>query len=86
MTPLAPLLTGYLRDYMPQQRGYSPRGCETYAYGSQCRQAIANFSFLRTGLSHCRTGLLHAETEIGKTRVETGAAKPRFGTGNPENS
>lgn len=31
MTPLAPLITGFLRDYMPCQRGYSPRSCETYA-------------------------------------------------------
>jgi len=31
MTPLAPLITNFLRDYMPRQRGYSPRTCETYA-------------------------------------------------------
>lgn len=31
MTPLAPLITGFLRDYMPRQRGYSPHSCETYA-------------------------------------------------------
>jgi hypothetical protein len=41
MTPLAPLLTGYLRDYMPQQRGYSPRSCETYAYGFRLLLAFA---------------------------------------------
>jgi site-specific recombinase XerD len=33
MTPLAPLITGFLRDYMPRQRGYSPHSCETYAIG-----------------------------------------------------
>jgi integrase/recombinase XerD len=32
MTLLAPLMTGFLRDYMPRQRGYSPHSCETYAY------------------------------------------------------
>lgn len=32
MTPIAPLVTGFLRDYMPRQRGYSPHTCETYAY------------------------------------------------------
>lgn len=32
MTPLAPLITGYLRDYMLNQRGYSPHSCETYAH------------------------------------------------------
>jgi site-specific recombinase XerD len=31
MTPLAPLITRYLRDYMPTQRGYSPHSCEAYA-------------------------------------------------------
>ena len=31
MTRLAPLITGFLRDYMPRQRGYSPHSCETYA-------------------------------------------------------
>ena len=32
MTLLAPLITGFLRDYMPRQRGYSPHSCETYAH------------------------------------------------------
>jgi integrase/recombinase XerD len=32
MTRLAPLITGFLRDYMPRQRGYSPHSCETYAF------------------------------------------------------
>jgi len=31
MTPLAPLITTFLRDYMPRRRGYSPQTCETYA-------------------------------------------------------
>jgi hypothetical protein len=29
MTPLAPLITSFLQDYMPRQRGYSPQTCET---------------------------------------------------------
>lgn len=32
MTPLAPLIAAYLRDYLPRQRGYSPNTCETYAH------------------------------------------------------
>ena len=32
MSLLAPLITGFLRDYMPRQRGYSPHSCETYAH------------------------------------------------------
>ena len=31
MTPLAPLLTRYLREHMPSHRGYSPQTCEAYA-------------------------------------------------------
>lgn len=33
MTQLAPLITSYLRDYLPCQRGFSPHSSETYAYG-----------------------------------------------------
>ena len=40
MTLLAPLITGYLRDYMPRQRGYSPHSCE-YAYGFRLLLAFA---------------------------------------------
>src|ERR1700741_2821852 len=32
MTKLAPLITSFLRDYMPRQRGYSAQSCETYAF------------------------------------------------------
>ena len=32
MTPIAPLITDFLRDYLPVQRGYSPHTCENYAY------------------------------------------------------
>src|SRR6266850_5146809 len=32
MTLLAPLITSFLRDYMPRQRGYSSHSCEAYAY------------------------------------------------------
>ena len=32
MTPIAPLITAFLREHMPIERGYSPHTCETYAY------------------------------------------------------
>lgn len=32
MTSIAPLMTGFLRDYMPRQRGYSQHTCEAYAH------------------------------------------------------
>jgi integrase/recombinase XerD len=31
MTPIAPLITEFLREHMPHQRGYSPLSCESYA-------------------------------------------------------
>lgn len=31
MTPLAPVITQFLRDYLPRQRGFSPHSSETYA-------------------------------------------------------
>ena len=41
MTRLAPLITGFLRDYMPGQRGYSPHTCETYAHSFRLLFAFA---------------------------------------------
>lgn len=32
MTPIAPLITAFLREHMLLERGYSPHTCETYAY------------------------------------------------------
>jgi integrase/recombinase XerD len=32
MTPIAPLITAFLREHMPIERGYSPNSCETYAH------------------------------------------------------
>ena len=32
MTPIAPLITDFLRDYLPVERGFSPHTCESYAY------------------------------------------------------
>ncbi len=46
MTKLAPLITGFLRDYMPRQRGYSPQSCETYAFSFKL---LFNFAARRLG-------------------------------------
>ena len=32
MTPIAPLITTFLREHMPIEKGCSPHTCETYAY------------------------------------------------------
>jgi integrase/recombinase XerD len=55
MTRLAPLITGFLRDYMPRQRGYSPLSCETYAHSFKLLFA---FAAKRTGTQPSR---LHIE-------------------------
>ena len=46
MTKLAPLITSFLRDYMPRQRGYSPQTCETYAY---CFKLLFDYAAKRLG-------------------------------------
>jgi site-specific recombinase XerD len=55
MTLLAPLITGFLRDHMPRQRGYSPHSCETYAHGFRL---LFDFAAKRTGT---RPSQLHLE-------------------------
>jgi integrase/recombinase XerD len=54
MTPLAPLITGFLRDYMPRQRGYSPLSCETYALSFKLLFA---FAAKRTGTRPSRLSI-----------------------------
>jgi integrase/recombinase XerD len=51
MTFLAPLITRFLRDHMPLQRGYSPHSCETYAHGFRLLFTYAA-GRLRTKPSH----------------------------------
>lgn len=46
MTPLAPLITRFLREYMPRQRGYSPQTCDTYAISFKL---LLEYSAKRTG-------------------------------------
>ncbi len=41
MTRLAPLISDFLRDNMPRQRGYNPSSCETYAYSFKLLFAFA---------------------------------------------
>ena len=46
MTPLAPLITRFLREYMPRQRGYSPQTCDTYAISFKL---VLQYAAKRTG-------------------------------------
>ncbi len=43
MTTIAPLITDFLREHLPVERGYSPNTCETYAHA---------FRLLFTYISH----------------------------------
>lgn len=54
MTPLAPLITGFLRDYMPRQRGYSLHSCETYALSFKL---LLDFAAKRTGTRPSRLSI-----------------------------
>ena len=42
MTPIAPHIEAFLRDYLPTQRGASPHTCDTYAYGFQLLFSFAS--------------------------------------------
>lgn len=41
MTPIAPLITGFLRDYLPRQRGFSLHSIDTYAHSYKLLFAFA---------------------------------------------
>ncbi len=46
MTPIAPLVTRFLREHLPISRGYSPHTCETYAHAYRL---LFNFAAERLG-------------------------------------
>jgi len=54
MTPIAPLITSFLQDYMPRQRGYSPRTCETYAVSFKL---LLEYAATRTGTRPSRLSI-----------------------------
>lgn len=61
MTPLAPLITSYMRDYMPTQRGYSAYSCDTYA--DSFRLLIA-FAAKRIRCKPSQLNLEHLDAEM----------------------
>lgn len=63
MTAIAPLITGFMRDYMVAQRGYSPHTCETYAH---CFRLLLAFASKRAGT---RPSQLHVE-QLSATLIE----------------
>ena len=42
MTPIAPLITEFLRKHLPNDRGYSPHTCDTYAHSYRLLFAYAS--------------------------------------------
>jgi integrase len=63
MTLIAPLITGFMRDYMVAQRCYSPHTCETYAH---CFRLLLAFASNRIGT---RPSQLHVE-QLSATLIE----------------
>jgi integrase/recombinase XerD len=47
MTPIAPLITSFLREHMPVVQGYSPHTCDTYAHAFRL---LFTFASKRLGL------------------------------------
>ena len=80
MTLLAPLITNFLRDDMPRQRGYSLKTCETYAVSFKL---LLEYAATRTGTRPSKLSieqldaplivdfLTHIEQERGNSADQT---------------
>ena len=78
MTPLAPLITAFLRDYLPVERGYSPHTCESYAYAFRL---LFTFAADRLGIRPSRLSLEHIDARLivaflGHIEVQRGSEAP----------
>ncbi len=54
MTPIAPLITGFLREHLPVTQGYSPHTCDTYAHAFRL---LFTFASARLGRRPSQLGL-----------------------------
>ena len=54
MTPIAPLITGFLREHLPVTQGYSPHTCDTYAHAFRL---LFTFASARLGRRPSHLGL-----------------------------
>ena len=61
MTPIAPLITDFLRDYLPVQRGYSPHTCDSYAYAFRL---LFTFAADRLGIRPSQLYLEHLDAPL----------------------
>lgn len=72
MTPIAPLVTSFLREHLPVSQGYSPHTCETYAHAYRL---FFTFAAARLKTTPSQLGLeqLDAALVLGfLTHIETG--------------
>ena len=61
MTPIAPLITDFLRDYLPVERGFSPHTCESYAYAFRL---LFTFAAGRLGVTPSALHLEHLDAPL----------------------
>lgn len=61
MTPIAPLITSFLREHMPVEQGCSPYTCETYAHGYRLLFAFAS---KRLGIRPSQMCLEHIDAPL----------------------
>jgi integrase/recombinase XerD len=61
MTPIAPLITAFLREHMPHQRGYSPLSCESYAHSFKL---LFTFAAQRLRVRPSQLMLEHIDAEM----------------------
>ena len=61
MTPIAPLITHFLRDYLPVERGFSPHTCESYAYAFRL---LFTFAAGRLGVTPSALHLEHLDAPL----------------------
>ena len=61
MTPIAPLITAFLREHMPIERGYSPNTCETYAHAFRL---LFEFASGRLGMRPSQLCIEHLTAEL----------------------
>lgn len=61
MTPIAPLITPFLREHMPRDRGYSPQTCDTYAHAFRL---LFRFASARLKTPPSRLGLEQIDASL----------------------
>jgi integrase/recombinase XerD len=61
MTPIAPLMTRFLREHLPVEQGYSPHTCETYAHAFRL---LFIFASARLGTPPSQVPLEHVDAPL----------------------